>query len=325
MNRNLKIDFLRAICMLYITSIFHLTQYLGDNHYLNNNVYGNSFMWSCLGTFSLLSGYLLAKKYCCDTLKDAALFYKKRLLRFYPLFLLSTICLYLIGFNDIKQSVYGLLGLAPFVTQPPKTLWYISMIMVFYLLCPIILTRENKKRIIRSILILLCIVVLSRFIFIDIRFIFNLFAFLLGVCFVNYEERVLALISSLKRKIMFSSLIIGIYILAFLGLGVIGNVFLFRKIVDLFGILVLIVLANLIKLDRCKKLILFLSYLSMSFYLFHRFTYWLCLKIFEPQEGTLLLLYLLFVAVPIGICFAYYIQKLYDFVVSREPAHHKNR
>lgn len=318
MSRNLKIDFLRAFCMFYITSVFHLTQYLGVEHYLNNNVLGNSFMWSCLGTFSLLSGYLLAKKYCCNTLKDVALFYKKRLLRFYPLFILATICLYLIGFNDIKQSIYGILGLAPFLTHAPSTLWYISMIMLFYLVCPIVLTRDNKKRIIRSILIFLAIVVLSRFIYVDSRFIYNLFAFLVGVCYVNYEDRVLAIKpSSLKMKILFSVLIFSVYLTAFLGLNVIDNSFLYRRIVDLLGILVLIIIANLINPDRFKKTISLLSYLSMSFYLFHRFTYWICLNIYEPQGTVMLLLYLLFIAVPIGICFAYYVQKLYDNIVSK--------
>lgn len=62
MNRSLKIDFLKGICMFYITAMFHLTGYLGGNYYLFNNVYGNSFMCSCLGTFSLLSGILLGGK-----------------------------------------------------------------------------------------------------------------------------------------------------------------------------------------------------------------------------------------------------------------------
>ncbi len=119
---------------------------------------------------------------------------------------------------------------------------------------------------------------------------------------------------------MFSILIIGIYIIAFLNLNVIDDSFLYRKIVDLFGIIVLIVIANLMKLDKCKKTISLLSYLSMSFYLFHRFTYWMCLKIYEPQGSTAMLIWLLFFAVPIGMCFAYYVQKIYDSIVSRKPA-----
>ena len=191
MNRNLKIDFLRAVCMFYITAVLHLSSYLGPDKFLWHNTYGNSFTWTCLGTFSLLSGYLLAKKYSCDSWNDALFFWKKRLLRFYPLFILSTICLYLIGFNDLRQSVYGLLGMAPFVSSPPKTLWYISMMIVFYLICPIVLVGNNKKRIIRSILVFVFVVALSRFIHVDFRFIFNLLVFLIGVCFVGFEDKVL--------------------------------------------------------------------------------------------------------------------------------------
>ena len=65
--------------MLYIVGIFHLTQYLGESYYLNYNAYGNSLMCSCLGTFSLISGYLLGQKYECKSLKNAFFFYKKRI------------------------------------------------------------------------------------------------------------------------------------------------------------------------------------------------------------------------------------------------------
>ena len=299
--------------MFYITAVLHLSYYLGSDQFLWHNMYGNSLTWSCLGTFSFISGYLLAKKYCCDSTKQVLYFYKKRLLRFYPLFIISTICLYLIGFNDIKQSIYGLLGLAPFVSFPPYTLWYISMMMVFYLLSPIVLIRDNKKRIIRSVLLLSIFVVLSRFIHIDLRFIFNLLVYLLGVCATGFEKSLPTLTKT--RGMILKALIIGLYILAFLNMGAINNVFLLRKIVDILGIFVLFIVASLIKMDRCEKIIYKISYLSMSFYLFHRLTYWLFLEIYKPQNETVFLLYLI-LTVPIGMFMSFYIQKSYDIVMS---------
>jgi peptidoglycan/LPS O-acetylase OafA/YrhL len=168
--------------MFYIVGIFHLSQYLGDEFYLNNNVYGNSIMWSCLGTFSLISGYLIGRKYNCETWGDVMFFYKKRVVRFYPLFFLSAILLYSIGFNNLEQTINSLLGLAPFLKPRPLTLWYISMIMVFYFITPFVLRGVRVKR---SLFLIVGFVVLSRFIDIDYRFIFNLFFYFIGICSSN--------------------------------------------------------------------------------------------------------------------------------------------
>jgi hypothetical protein len=65
-----------------------------------------------------------------------------------------------------------------------------------------------------------------------------------------------------------------------------------------------------------NKIIFFLSYVSMSAYLFHRLTYWICLQIFSPHATAEMALYLIFIALPVGFAFAYYVQKLYDNIVS---------
>ena len=145
-------------------------------------------MWSCLGTFSLISGYLIGGKYNCNTIKDALFFYKKRVIRFFPLFFLSAILLCFIGFNTLNQTVIALLGLSPFISPRPFTLWYISMIMIFYLLSPIVL---RGKRLYRCLLLFIGIVILSRFIDVDLRFIFNLFLYLVGICLPYYSSKIL--------------------------------------------------------------------------------------------------------------------------------------
>lgn len=331
MNRSLRIDFLKGICMFYITAIFHLTGYLGGNYYLFNNVYGNSFMCSCLGTFSLLSGILLGGKYSCSTFKDVNYFYKKRLLRFYPLFLLATICLYLIGFNDFKTSIYALLGLAPFVSPRAYTLWYISMIMIFYLLSPFVLTNNNKQRIIRCVILFLfwCFLywfVDFRSISIDFRFIFNLLCFLFGVCIVRYKKKIFGSSFYKRYKTIIYCTTITIYLIFFLYLSYIEKGVLFKLsklLVDYLGVIVLIILSDIIKMNRYRKVIYFLSYISMSFYLFHRFTYWACLSFYKPENIILLFIYLLLVSVPLGMFFSYYIQKTYDALVTNLKNQHK--
>jgi len=314
MQRNITIDFIRGFCMMYIVGIFHMTQYLGEYYYLNNNIYGNSFMCSCLGTFSFISGYLIGTKYICNNISDAFVFYRKRIVRFYPLFVVSSILLYLISFNDLQQTVNGLFGLSSFEKKGTLTLWYISMIMVFYLITPIIL-KEKKVRIIRSFFVFIGFCILSQIIFIDKRFIFNLFLYLSGICLslkdIDFFRRVIN--TRLKRFFVGMGLLL--YFILFFNLGTL-NSFIIRKIIECLGVYVIVILAFFcLKQVGNSKLVYFFSYISMACYLFHRFTYWLALQIYQPDEIIFKLLYLVFIALPFGILFSYTIQKSYDLLL----------
>ena len=322
MNRNQTIDFLRGFCMFYIVGIFHLTQYLGESYYLNNNIHGNSLMWSCLGTFSLISGYLLGLKYKCESIHDIFFFYKKRIVRFYPLFLLSSLCLFIIGFNDLPQTMYSILGIAPFVSHKPKTLWYISMIMIFYLISPIVLT-SRKKRIIFSMVILVFFSILSRIIYVDLRFLYNLMLYLLGVCAASFKFDWLKKASYYKWGGVIGSLLL--YFALYCKLATESG-FLYRMVTNVSGVFALLSFAYLVKkiMPSNSKLIYFFSYSSMSCYLFHRFTYWLCLTLYNPNDLLVKSLFLFLFAFPIGLAFAYYIQKLYDTILLRNKKGKQN-
>ena len=313
MQRNQTIDFLRGLCMFYIVGVFHLTQYLGEQYYLNNNVYGHSLMWSCLGTFSLISGYLLGMKYECNNFRDVLFFYKKRIIRFYPLFILSAILLLLIGFNDLSQTAYALTGLAPFVSHAPKTLWYISMIMIFYLISPIVLT-SRVKRVIFSIAILLFFCLLSRIIRVDLRFLYNLMLYLFGICVASVRFDQWKGHRYIKWVGIVLTLLVYSYLLCNLSTK---NSLLFSMATNVFGVFALVSLASLLMkvLPNDSRVISFMSFTSMSCYLFHRFTYWLCLQLFNPKDLLSKSLYLVLVAFPVGLVFSYYIQKLYDVIV----------
>lgn len=298
--------------MLYIVGIFHLSQYLGSSYYLNNNLYGNSTGWSCLGAFSLISGYLIGKKYNCDTFKDALEFYKRRLVRFYPLFFIASISLLVIGFNDLMQTFYALVGMAPFVSHKPLTLWYISMIMLFYLVSPIVLIQPAKRRLVRCMLVLLTVVVCRLFIYVDLRFFFNLLFYLIGI-----SAACIPFNKALEGKKYIYG-VLALYILLSINLDLVSHS-IARRLVDIVGVFVIVGLAKLINnaISHNNRIIFFLSYVSMSAYLFHRLIYWICLQIFSPHATAEMALYLIFVALPIGLAFAYFVQKLYDKIVSR--------
>lgn len=107
--RDYRFDVARVLCMTYIVCYVHLYGYI-----YNTSPY---FMPvcavltdACLGLFTFTSGYLIGRKYTFNkTLKGVCMFYKKRLLRIIPLFLLSAIILYYIGFNGKKPTLNGVL------------------------------------------------------------------------------------------------------------------------------------------------------------------------------------------------------------------------
>lgn len=316
MERNITIDILRGFCMFCIVGIIHLSQYLGQEHYLFLIPFGNCITWSCLGTFSLISGYLIGRKYCFHSFSDVGLFYKKRLVRFYPLFVLSAICLLCIGFNNSCQTVNALTGLSPFVhdkTCRPLTLWYISMIMIFYLISPLLLFCRKWPRIAISVLLMALSVGMSLFIYVDKRFVFNLFLYLLGTCLALFD------LSELQKMTGWAGMIVSLIVyVGMLSLLDVVHHSILRWSTIFFGVLCFVIVASFLskKISATNKCVHFLSYVSMSAYLFHRFTYWACLKIFHPDDLTLLGLYLFLFALPVTLCFAYYVQKCYDKLVS---------
>ena len=152
MKRNLGFDIARIISMFYIIGVLHLSGYTGIS--VANYDTCVSFIWSTLGVFTFLSAYLLASKYNFSSKQEIIKFYTKRLLRFYPLFFISSIALIAIKFNTWNETWKGLLGISPFWKPQQQTLWYIATSMFLYIITPILCTNKLIHTILRAILIL---------------------------------------------------------------------------------------------------------------------------------------------------------------------------
>ncbi len=146
MNRDYRFDVARVLCMTYIVAFVHLWAYIHPEVISANYVHPAFEMLcnSCLGLFTFASGYLLGSKYSFGKEGSSKIwpFYKKRVLRIIPLFLLAALALYLIGFNSAKATFNGLLCISPFVKPRPMTLWYIPVILWCYLITPLV-SRNN--------------------------------------------------------------------------------------------------------------------------------------------------------------------------------------
>lgn len=312
-ERKVFIDYIRVLCMCFVVCVLHLSQYLNNDYYLWHTPVFYKITYSALGAFSFISGYLMGgEKYqstCC--------FYKKRFIRVYPMYVFSTILLYIIGLNGAKESIVGLVGLSPFVRMQPMTLWYMSMMMLFYAITPLVMKRNPIKVSILITLLLSALFFISingvisatipQF-FLDDRFLYNCSIFLFGLCLRGDSK----LIDFLKRRDFF---MVGLLVWAFTLYvqrgGFLGLLLTFTS--GIVGVACIISISQwLEKLLGDNKIVNLLSYSSFAMYLMHRFVYFVVLHIYRPANNWAILIYMYLIAVPLCVLFSYYIQKLFD-------------
>ena len=317
MNRDLRYDIARDISILWIVLVFHLSAYLGAGYNLNNNFSCNNITWASLGCFSFISGLFIGKRDLVSR-RDIFEFYKKRLLRIYPLFLLSAVCLYLIDFNGLVETLYGLLGISAFTGHQPLTLWFISMILLFYLISPLLLRKTLIARILSSVMVFFVLGILFKLHCCDIRVLFNFFCYVMGVIVLKTNMQRNKIGENLLDNIYFSVTTILVYCLFLMfasGSFVSPAV---KAIVACLGVVAILSLASILNtLMYRRNSILFsnIAYSSMALYLFHRLFYFFGLSLFTPGSTLGKVLYLVFIVFPVGYILCFYIQKMYDKIV----------
>lgn len=327
-KRDLRFDFIRVISMFYIVAILHLSQYISlpttvVKYY--NPWISTLFTNLALSLFSMISGYLIGSKYIFGTKEcKISMFYKKRILRFYPLFLLASVILYLIGFNSLKSSVYGLIGISSFVVEQPRTVWYISMLMIFYLITPVISRGNVGWKVLSSSLIIGVACILFKLMkTMDFRFIYNLAFYCFGIILSNQHIPIIDKSTYVYNKTI-TDIICFVSILVFIVLVPVSYIY-FRWLfwfVILIGVMATFSLSMFISRVKNKfvaKIIQYGSYASMACYMFHRFFYWLGVSMYGANNqlnskwgGCLLL-----IIFPTCIIASYYIQKTYDLLSNK--------
>lgn len=317
-NRNVVIDGVRSLCAIYIISFWHLTDYLPNRMGVANNDLLSSF--ATIGTiislagFSFISGFCLSK-YKFNSIHDFLPFYTKRLKRFYPLFLLSAISLYLGGiftehtwYISTWQFVSTIIGVNLFFPPITMTLWYISMIMFFYFITPFVLYYKNDLCKTSFILlgILAVLLITNHYHKID----YNLFKYLpFYVLGLLIPHRIIDDEFYNKKIYSIASLVL-IFVCTWLCFIYNDSNLLFRivqYIAMLSGVILLFALSNLVK---CQ-FFTFVSYASMTAYLFHRQIYFVSVKLFADAGGYLNIYSALITSIFIFL-FSYYLQKYYD-------------
>ncbi len=150
-KRDVTFDIARSLCILWIVGVWHLKDYVCLDGVSENVMHaGEVVTTAALGAFTFMSGFFL-KKYKMRTVSDAVLFYKKRLLRFWVLYFAASASIYMASivggipwFASPMSFVLSLIGLSVFFPPLPSTFWYISMLMLFYLMTPLLLVPRKR-------------------------------------------------------------------------------------------------------------------------------------------------------------------------------------
>lgn len=156
-GRIADIDCVRAICMIWIVCIYHMRGYMGieQSEHLTN-VY-NNITTMALGSFTFISALFLGKRKIVNR-SDVIKFYVSRVYRIYPLFLISCLSLFVMGgINGTKSLIRCLFGVCIFFEPVPRSVWYISMLIFFYLLTPLVNYINAKHGIVKAMMVPLII------------------------------------------------------------------------------------------------------------------------------------------------------------------------
>lgn len=245
-------------------------------------------------------------------------FYKKRLLRIIPLFLLSAIVLYLIGFNSARATLNGILCISPFVKPRPMTLWYIPVILLCYLITPVICRKGFSWRFFSALTIFIVLMAAKKVIpTIDWRFHYNMFFYLVGVVSAPYFDWKFRKLTYVKWLVVASFIVLLLvshyYTLnvhvkrLFAGVGVFAILFICEGVANM--------LFNKEKSNALARLIINVSYASMACYMFHRFFFWGGELLWNPSEHWIKWIYMAGIIFPVMLVLSYYIQKGYDLII----------
>lgn len=317
-DKSLSIELLRAGCVLYIVGFWHLMDYTHGFVGANNPVTVRLTV-TVLGLFTFLSGYVLARSPMQLSAPELKRFYIKRLLRIYPLYLLALFAFWALGIADRGIALKAALGISMVYGPPPSTLWFITMILAFYLIAPLLIAaRQATDRFLLATLTIFSVTDLFGHVASgDIRIAEYFPAFALGVWWANHAQRATA------RACLAATAAAA----AAWGLSLTQPVnpqfSLWAMPLATCGALAVFLVASRLPLSRDGGLVrvaALVSYASFAMYLFHRVVYKGLHALYDPASSALGLAYLLLVCLPAVIAAAFLVQRAYDSSLQRATA-----
>lgn len=317
-SRVAHLDTMRTLSMLWVVSILHMCSSLQGMPVLTSK-FSNCITITSLGSFTFLSGFFLANK--VRSKQDIKAFYKARLLRFYPLYFLSCVsmlCAQLLSHSSsmmtVRQFAFSIVGLGTIFGPSTITLWYFSMLMVFYAITPLFsMEYDTRKKVIVFILSYLLLFASTKWFSGDERMLMYYPVYVASV-FAGKKYRNYFLTSTINvKQTLFAVLSFALACVLYQVIEQHTATIFVGIIVAFCGAWLLFHLCRLISCSWVEKISLVMSYASLVVYLFHSQMFWVCELIFG--KFTLPIAY--GVVLPLLFGGSWLVQKIYDSLLRR--------
>lgn len=314
-NRSVSLDLLRGLSILYIVGFWHMFNYTSAFPQYSN-IITLRFTWIILATFTFLSGYFIGQKEI-DLKKTTIIrFYKNRILRIYPLYLLSLVLFYILGLSDTVTTIKAAFAISMFLKPAPPTLWFITMLLFFYVLSPLLIFNTKKGYVVRiwAIYIFLSTILLIVNYSVenlDVRVVIYFPAFFLGIITAMNGGEIIG------KKLGLSLFFAG----AVLSFGMNQNYLEYDRLLSILMIsmasyfIFIFFKNNVNPSPKTHLTITVIAYSSYCMYLFHRPIYMSLTHVYFPNDGVLQILYLVLFCVPSILMISYYSQKYQDITI----------
>ena len=314
-ERIIGFDLARVVSIFVVIGIYHNLGYAGLFH---KEPTVRVLVYSSLGVFTYLSAFLLASKYSFSEKGKTLIFFKKRILRIWPLFVISSLLLAFIGTNSWASTIKGILGISPFWAPHPTTMWYVAMLISLYTITPFVVLGSIKEQCLKAIAIMSIIGLLQICLGTVVPRTFNYYTVYLIGLFLgrNYYEPTIHFMRSKKTLLLSMAWLL---LLAVVFHTKNNSLKSFSSVVGIIALLNL----SLFVADKFNsnqffaKSVTVLSYASFCAYLFHREIIWVLFKIYKPKGFGPVFIEVLLVAVPLSFFLAYCIQKVYDMAIQK--------
>jgi peptidoglycan/LPS O-acetylase OafA/YrhL len=307
------VDMLRALATIYIICIWHIDDYAHNCFYSQATA---MMVDIALGIFIFISGYLISSSYTINSMKDIISFIQRRFFRIYPLYVIALVGFYSCSLIAGHSLISHLLLVDMFVKASAPTLWFVSMICIFYMLYILIgFNYSFTKTIVETVGVLcLCVLISTRWDYIDERMIIYLPLFVFGII--------------TRKHNLFNSFMELNYFNGASCLAAIACSFIYvymqdsylRMIVHVgfifFSIVPVIEICAYIHKRTNATIYGAIAYTSFCMYLFHRIVFNILLRIYTPPSAAATIVYLLVIGAPLIYMLSLATQTLYDRAIA---------
>ena len=318
-QRILYLDVARTIAVLWIVGYWHLRVYCGKDYttpylsipcdgYITNVV---------LGLFMFLSGFFISKYTFNHFTSDIKTFLFKRMTRFYLLYSLSAVLLYIMRYNSHlgRLSLFTTLTMiSTYIPPQPRTLWFFSMLASFYLFTPLLLIKPVKS-LLYSFAIIYGFSIIAHYLLpkgIDPRF-FWCFPLYCSGLYIGRRKTLMKYLTTHPSGVICSCLIaMQVYII----LTWPDDYIILQYFSIPIGIVFILYISRMLAKLPIACIIKPIAYCSMCAYLFHREIYIGLMTIYDYFSLNYSYFFSLIVFLPICLVVSYYTQQLYDKYVT---------